>query len=108
MKKLFKGFIMSLSMFTIIPTPYIEWDDDGARNMMKFYPIIGGIVGVIWSMIYYLMSILNISMVLKSTIIMIVPFIATGMLHLDGFMNVCYQIAKRIKSPMILLQMLLL
>ena len=95
MKKLFKGFIMALSMFTIIPTPYIEWDDDGAKNMMKFYPIIGGIVGVIWSMIYYLMSNLNISMVLKSTIIMMVPFIVTGMLHLDGFMDVCDAILSR-------------
>lgn len=95
MKKLFKGFIMALSMFTIIPTPYIEWDDDGAKNMMKFYPIIGGIVGVIWSMIYYLMSTLNVSMVLKSIVIMMVPFIVTGMLHLDGFMDVCDAILSR-------------
>lgn len=95
MKKLFKGFIMALSMFTIIPTPYIEWDDDGAKNMMKFYPVIGGIVGIIWSVIYYLISILNISVVLKGTIIMMVPFIVTGMLHLDGFMDVCDAILSR-------------
>jgi adenosylcobinamide-GDP ribazoletransferase len=95
MKKLFKGFIMALSMFTIIPTPYIEWDDDGAKNMMKFYPIIGGIVGVIWSVIYYLINFLRVSIVLKSTIIMMVPFIVTGMLHLDGFMDVCDAILSR-------------
>jgi len=95
MKKLFKGFIMALSMFTIIPTPYIEWDDEGAKNMMKFYPIIGVIVGVIWSLIYYLISNLNVSMVLKSTIVMMVPFIITGMLHLDGFMDACDAILSR-------------
>lgn len=38
MKKLYKGFIMALSMFTILPTPYVEWDDDGVKNMMKFLP----------------------------------------------------------------------
>ena len=38
MKKLYKGFIMALSMFTVLPTPYIEWDDEGVKNMMKFYP----------------------------------------------------------------------
>lgn len=86
---------MALSMFTVIPTPYIEWDDEGARNMMKFYPIIGLIVGVIWSVIYYLINILNVSIVLKSVIIMIVPFIVTGMLHLDGFMDVCDAILSR-------------
>lgn len=95
MKKLYKGFIMSLSMFTVLPTPYVEWDDDGVKNMMKFYPIIGLIVGGIWSIIYYLMGILNVSIILKSAIIMIVPFIVTGMLHLDGFMDVCDAILSR-------------
>jgi adenosylcobinamide-GDP ribazoletransferase len=95
MKKLYKGFVMALSMFTIIPTPYVEWDDEGVRNMMKFYPVIGLIVGTIWSIVYYLMNFLNTSMVLKSVVIMTIPFIVTGMLHLDGFMDVCDAILSR-------------
>lgn len=95
MKKLYKGFIMALSMFTIIPTPYVEWDDEGVKNMMKFYPVIGLIVGTVWSIIYYLMNFLNTSMILKSAVIMIVPFMITGMLHLDGFMDVCDAILSR-------------
>jgi len=95
MKKLYKGFIMALSMFTVLPTPYIEWDDEGARHMMKFYPLIGLIVGGIWSIVYYLINILNVSIILKGVIIMIVPFIVTGMLHLDGFMDVCDAILSR-------------
>ena len=86
---------MALSMFTVLPTPYIEWDDDGVKNMMKFYPIIGLIVGVIWSFAYYLISFFNFSIILKSAIIMIVPFCVTGMLHLDGFMDVCDAILSR-------------
>lgn len=95
MKKLYKGFIMALSMFTILPAPYIEWDDEGVKNMMKFYPVIGAIVGGVWSIVYYLINILKISLVLKSVIIMIVPFVITGMLHLDGFMDVCDAILSR-------------
>lgn len=95
MKKLYKGFIMAVSMFTVLPTPYIEWDDDGVKNMMKFYPIVGLIVGGIWSIVYYLISSLNVSIILKSVIIMILPFIVTGMLHLDGFMDVCDAILSR-------------
>lgn len=95
MKKLYKGFIMALSMFTILPTPYVEWDDEGVKNMMKFYPVIGLIVGTIWSIVYYLINFLNTSMVLKSSVIMIVPFMITGMLHLDGFMDVCDAILSR-------------
>jgi adenosylcobinamide-GDP ribazoletransferase len=95
MKKLYKGFIMALSMFTVLPTPYIEWDDESAKNMMKFYPIIGLIVGGTWSLIYYLINFLYVSIILKSVIVMIVPFCITGMLHLDGFMDVCDAILSR-------------
>lgn len=95
MRKLYKGFIMALSMFTVLPTPYIEWDDEGVKNMMKFYPVVGLIVGAIWSTSYYLMNIFNVSIILKSIFVMIVPFIITGMLHLDGFMDVCDAILSR-------------
>lgn len=95
MKKLYKSFIMALSMFTILPTPYVEWDDEGVKNMMKFYPIIGLIVGVIWSVTYFLLDLFHCPIVLKSVLIMIVPFILTGMLHLDGFMDVCDAILSR-------------
>lgn len=95
MKKLYKSFIMALSMFTIIPTPYVEWDDEGIKNMMKFYPAVGLIVGCIWSIVYTLMSFLNCPLVLKATVVMIVPFVITGMLHLDGFMDVCDAVLSR-------------
>ncbi|MFW2488245.1 adenosylcobinamide-GDP ribazoletransferase [Clostridium chromiireducens] len=95
MRKFYKGFIMSLSMFTVLPTPYVEWDDEGVKNMMKFYPVVGLIVGAIWSIIYYLMDISNVSIILKSIVVMMVPFIVTGMLHLDGFMDVCDAILSR-------------
>ncbi|MDO5516728.1 MAG: adenosylcobinamide-GDP ribazoletransferase [Clostridium sp.] len=95
MKKYYKSFIMALSMFTIIPTPYIEWDDEGVKNMMKFYPLVGLIVGCIWSVIYYFITLFNCSLILKSAIVMMVPFVITGMLHLDGFMDVCDAILSR-------------
>lgn len=95
MKKYYKSFIMALSMFTVLPTPYVEWNDEGIKNMMKFYPLVGLIVGLIWSLVYYLLSFLNCSIILKSAIILIVPFIVTGMLHLDGFMDVCDAILSR-------------
>lgn len=95
MKKLYKSFLMALNMFTILPTPYVEWDDEGVKNMMKFYPIIGLIVGALWGMVYFLLDFFHCPIVLKSVLIMIVPFVVTGMLHLDGFMDVCDAILSR-------------
>ena len=40
MKKYFKGFLMAVSMFTIIPLPHNIWDDEGGKHIMKFYPVV--------------------------------------------------------------------
>lgn len=95
MKKIYKSFIMALSMFTIIPTPYIEWDNESSTNMMRFYPLIGLIVGGIWGIIYIILSIINIPIMIRSVVLMIIPFIISGMLHLDGFCDVCDAILSR-------------
>lgn len=95
MMKLINAFIMALSMFTIIPMPYKRWDDDGVRHMMKLYPLVGVIVGLIHYAVYKITIIFNISTMLITAITMITPFIITGMLHLDGYMDVCDALLSR-------------
>lgn len=95
MKKYYKGLLMAISMFTVIPLPRYEWDDEGGKNIMKFYPVIGLIVGFIWYGIYRLLTIIGASTMVIASIILIVPYIITGMLHLDGFMDVCDALLSR-------------
>lgn len=95
MKKYFKGFLMAVSMFTIIPVPRYEWDDEGGKNIMKFYPVIGLIVGLIWYGAFRLLNLLNASTIVTTAITLTTPFILTGMLHLDGYMDVCDALLSR-------------
>lgn len=95
MKKYFKGFLMAVSMFTIIPLPHNIWDDEGGRHIMKFYPVVGLIVGLIWYGVYKLLQFIGASTMITAAITMIIPFILTGMLHLDGFMDVCDALLSR-------------
>lgn len=95
MKKYYKGFLMAISMFTVIPLPRYEWDDEGGKNIMKFYPIIGLIVGIIWCGVYKLLSLIGASTMVIASITLITPFIVTGMLHLDGYMDVCDALLSR-------------
>lgn len=95
MKKYFKGFLMAISMFTVIPLPRYEWDDEGGKNIMKFYPVIGLIVGLIWYAAFRLLNLLGASIMVTTAIILITPFILTGMLHLDGYMDVCDALLSR-------------
>ena len=48
-------------MFTIIPLPRYEWDDEGGKNILKFYPLIGVIIGLIWYGVFKLFNLLNAS-----------------------------------------------
>ena len=56
MNKYFKSFLMAISMFTIIPLPRYEWDDEGGKNILKFYPLIGLIIGLIWYGVFKLFN----------------------------------------------------
>lgn len=94
-KELYKGFNMAFSMFTIIPLPKYEWDEKSAKHMMKFYPLIGLVIGVLWYGTYCLLDILNVSLMLSSAIILTIPLLLTGFLHLDGFMDVCDALLSR-------------
>ena len=95
MKKYFKGFLMAISMFTVIPLPRYEWDDEGGKNIMKYYPAIGLIVGIIWYGVFRLLNLLGASIMVTTAITLITPFILTGMLHLDGYMDVCDALLSR-------------
>lgn len=88
MKNLINGFIMALSMFTILPVPYKAWKDDAVRHMMKLYPLVGIFVGLINYIVFKLTVYFNLSIILVAAITMLTPFVITGMLHLDGFMDV--------------------
>lgn len=95
MISLYKGLNMAISMFTVIPLPKYEWDDKSAKHMMKLYPVIGLIVGTLWYVAFLILNKLNISLMLTSALLMAVPFILTGFLHLDGFMDVCDALLSR-------------
>jgi len=68
--------------------PYKVWKDESVRHMMKLYPLVGLIVGFINYFICRIADYSNLSTILISAITMVAPFIITGMLHLDGFMDV--------------------
>lgn len=86
---------MAISMFTVIPLPRYQWDDEGGKNIMKFYPVIGLIVGLIWYGSFRLLNLLGASIMVTAAITLIIPFVLTGMLHLDGYMDVCDALLSR-------------
>lgn len=95
MKNLYNALNMAISMFTIIPLPKYEWDEKSAKHIMKLYPLIGLIIGGLWYLTFIVLSKLQVSYMLFSAILLGIPFILSGFLHLDGFMDVCDALLSR-------------
>lgn len=87
MKRFFKGFFMSFGMFCAIPVPYREWDESCADLVIPFFPVVGLLIGALWYGAAQLLILAGLSTVMLSAFLMLFPYIITGFLHIDGFMD---------------------
>ena len=87
MKKYFKGFYMSLGMFCAVPLPSRNWDDAYKNLALASLPLVGGIIGAFWWGAAELLVLSGVHAVPAAAIVALVPFFATGFIHLDGYMD---------------------
>ena len=78
---------MSFTMFCVIPLPFHIWDDDCLNLALPCFPLIGGIIGALWWGVCWLLLASGIHTAIASAVLALVPFIASGFLHLDGYMD---------------------
>ena len=86
---------MSLGMFSSIPCPYRPWNEKARHLMLVFLPVVGLVIGLLWYGIYFLMDKINVPLQLQSAVLALYPFIITGFIHLDGFMDTADAILSR-------------
>lgn len=95
MKKLFKGLLMSISMFSIIPVFKNIWDDDSMNLVIPCLPVVGMFIGIINYFISLFIKSLSMPIFITSSLIMFIPFILSGFLHIDGYMDTSDAILSR-------------
>lgn len=78
---------MSLGMFSSIPCPYRPWNEKARHLMLVFLPVVGFVIGLIWYGIYFLLGWINTPLQLQAAALMLYPYLITGFIHLDGFMD---------------------
>jgi adenosylcobinamide-GDP ribazoletransferase len=78
---------MSFGMFCAIPLPFRAWDDSLKNLMLPCFPLVGVVIGVLWWTIAEILLICGLHTVLTAAIVTIMPFLLTGLLHLDGYMD---------------------
>ena len=87
MKTLLHAFAMCQSMFCAIPSPQV-WDEKAKDKMLLFLPIVGLEIGAIWAGLAWICNFLGLPVLVQALLIAAYPYVVTGFLHLDGFMDV--------------------
>ena len=87
MKTYLHAFAMCQSMFCAIPAPQV-WDEKAKEKMLLILPIVGLEIGVIWAGLAWLCRLLNLPTMITALVLSAYPYIVTGFLHLDGYMDV--------------------
>ena len=88
MKTYFHAFAMCQSMFCSIPFPCNIWEENARDKMLLFLPIVGLEIGAIWAVLAWLCNVLNLPVLVKGLILAVYPYLVTGFIHLDGYMDV--------------------
>ncbi len=87
---------MSFSMFCSIPNPFWRvWDESVRSLMIAVFPFVGTVIGAIWALVWFVLNKINCPVIFTAAILSITPYILTGGIHLDGFMDCCDAIFSR-------------
>ena len=86
MKTYLHAFAMCQSMFCTLPCPGNVWDEKARGNMLLFLPLVGLEIGLIWAGLAWLCRYLPAAV--SAWVLCAYPYLVTGFIHLDGFMDV--------------------
>lgn len=72
--------------------PRADWTEENMSHTMCFFPLIGGVIGGLMMLLYQLMLALehhgsNLSHFFWTAIFVLIPFLVTGGIHMDGFLD---------------------
>ena len=82
------AFAMCQSMFCALPFPGSVWEEKARSKMLLFLPVVGLEIGILWAGIAWLCNWLDLPVPVKGLILAVCPWLVTGCIHLDGYMDV--------------------
>lgn len=87
MKSIISSFIIAFSMYSKIPMPKTDWKKDNMKYVMCYFPLIGAVIGGLVYMWSYMDRVLSMSQTFQTVIIILIPIVITGGIHMDGFLD---------------------
>ena len=84
---------MAWGMFLAIPNPLPRWNEKARGQMLTCLPLVGLLVGGLWALCFWLLSRWTNPAI--RLLLAVFPWLLTGFIHLDGYMDVCDAILSR-------------
>jgi adenosylcobinamide-GDP ribazoletransferase len=89
MKNIIGGLLLSFQLLTTFPIrKTVEWNKHSARWSVRFFPLVGGLLGGLLAVQYWLfVHYTSVSTLFLSLWLLFFPVLFSGGLHLDGWMD---------------------
>lgn len=85
MKDIFRSIAMAFSMFSVIPTPMVEWKKENMKYMLCALPLVGAVIALCLWLWHRLCQWLSLGNVLFAAGLTLLPLLLSGGIHMDGF-----------------------
>ncbi len=82
-----RSLIAAFSLYSKIPVPHTESDEESMRYVMCWFPLIGAVTGLAQWAVYCLFQYAGAGTLFRAAVLTAVPLLITGGIHLDGFMD---------------------
>jgi adenosylcobinamide-GDP ribazoletransferase len=76
---------MAIGMYSILPVPKRSWDERCLPWVIPWIPVVGALIGTVWYAVAYVT--VEWPLPMRTAAVLLTPFILSGFLHLDGYMD---------------------
>lgn len=87
MKRGWSSLNIAFSMYSRLPAAQCDWSEENMKYVMCFFPWIGAVIGVLCLGWDYLAGWLGLNAPLRNVILMLIPLLVSGGIHLDGLLD---------------------
>lgn len=85
MKVILNSFLMAFSMYSTVPVKFKNFDEKNMRYAMAFFPFIGIFECILIYIWFLLWEMTKTNSLIFAAVLILIDFLVTGGIHLDGF-----------------------
>ena len=87
MKMLLNNLLVAFAMYSRLPVPKADWEEDNMKYCICFFPLIGLISGLLVNVTWRLLLLAGAGNAVQGSVLAVIPILVTGGIHMDGLMD---------------------